>query len=188
MEKKTIGKQAGNQRAMIKKQTIGLIAALLLLLSVFLISLIYNQWPLWTGTEIVLATRPIDPFDPFMGQYLMISYAISTINNTEVFEAGDVVYVSLAKSSSGVWDFADATSTKPESSIFIKGRVVSSYSTVARVEYGIENYYFERNAKIPTLNITVEVKIANSGRAKIVQLLQNGEPLNIDYEDFDIKS
>ena len=56
------------------------------------------------------------------------------------------------------------------------------------MEYGIEQFFFERHAELPTRNITVEVSVANSGRAKLSQMLYNGEPIEIEYEEFDIKS
>ena len=52
-----------------------------------------------------------------------------------------------------------------------------------RIEYGIEQFFFERGAKFSMRNITVEVKISNSGQARISKILQNGEPLEIEYKD-----
>ena len=49
------------------------------------------------------------------------------------------------------------------------------------VIYGIEQYFFERNAEFPTSNISVEVSVANSGRAKISEILHNGKPVEINY-------
>ena len=58
----------------------------------------------------------------------------------------------------------------------------------ARVEYGIEQFFFERHAQLPRENITVEVRVSSSGRAKLSQMLHNGKPIEIKYEEFDIKS
>ena len=51
------------------------------------------------------------------------------------------------------------------------------------IQYGIEQYFFERNAHIDTRNMTVEIKIDASGNARIAKLLSNGLPANITYSD-----
>jgi uncharacterized membrane-anchored protein len=148
----------------------------------------YNEWPLITGKKIVLATHPIDPFDPFRGQYITINYEISRVNNNKDFKEGDWVYVSLKEDEQGVWRMQNISSMAFERGDFIKGKVSRAYGKEMWIEYGIEQFFFERNAKLPTQNITIEVSVASSGRAKISQLLQNGKPVEIKYEKFDIKS
>ena len=60
---------------------------LLLVLLIVLSFIFYNEWPLLTGKKVVLATQPIDPFDPFRGQYMSINYEISRIKNFLLFKA-----------------------------------------------------------------------------------------------------
>jgi len=171
-----------------KKQYIGLIAVLALVLVVTVSFIIYNQWPFMTGKKIVLATHPVDPFDPFRGQYMAINYEISRINDIEGFKEGDSVYISLKADEQGIWREESISKSKPDKGDFIKGEVISVYGDSIRIEYGIEQFFFERYAELPTRNITVEAVVANSGRAKLVQLLYNGEPVDIEYEKFGIKS
>lgn len=168
-----------------KKQTVGLLIVIAIILVVTSIFVIYNQWPLLVGNTVVLDTRPVDPFDPFRGQYMVIDYGISRFNNSGFLE-GDTVYVALEEDE-GIWIFKEASKTKPQG-IFIKGKIENVYGNTARAKYGIEQFFFERHAELPTTNITVEVKITGSGRAALVQLLYNGEPIEIKYEKFDIKS
>ncbi|MEK6886251.1 MAG: GDYXXLXY domain-containing protein [Nanoarchaeota archaeon] len=170
-----------------KKQLISVIIVSLVVLLVVVSFLLYNEWPHLTGKKIVLDTRPVDPFDPLRGQYMQISYEISILNSTNL-ESGDIVYVKLKEDSKGIWRFVDSSKNKPSQGDFIKGKVTSIYGNRANVEYGIEQYFFERNAEIPTQNITVEVVVTNSGRAELVQLLQNGKPVKIDYQEFDIRN
>lgn len=171
-----------------KKQYIGLIAVVSVVLLVFVSFILYNQWPLMTGDKIVLATQPVDPFDPFRGQYMTINYEISTLSDVDGFEAGDTVYVSLKEDDEGIWRKESVSRTKPHSGSFIKGKVTNLRGNTVRVKYGIEQFFFERRAKLPTENITVEVSVAGSGRALLSQMLHNGEPIEIEYEEFDIKS
>ena len=171
-----------------KKQYIKLIIVLSVLSLVLVSFLIYNQWPLITGNKVILATQPVDPFDPFRGQYMTINYEISRISNINNFEIDDTIYVSLKKDEVGIWRNDSVSHIKPQFGDFIKGKVIRKHDDTIRIEYGIEQFFFERHAQLPTLNITVEVKIAGSGRAMLYQMLHNGEPIEIEYEDFDIKS
>jgi len=168
-----------------KKEYIGLIAVFTVVIIVLGTFMLYNAWPLITGKSIVLATMPVDPFDPFRGQYLSIRYEISSLKGVG-FEDGDTIYVSL-KEEDGIWRYDSVSHTKPAGD-FIKGKVTSVERGNIRVEYGIEQFFFEGRANLPTRNITVEVKVAPSGRARLVQMLHNGEPMDIEYGNFSIKS
>lgn len=171
-----------------KKQYIGLIAVVSVVLLVLVSFIFYNQWPLLTGDKIVLATQPVDPFDPFRGQYMTINYEISRLSDVEDFQVDDTIYVSLKEDDEGIWRKESVSQTKPQRGDFIKGKVTNVYGNSVRIEYGIEQFFFERHAQLPTRNITVEVSIASSGRPMLSQMLYNGEPIEIEYEEFDIKS
>ena len=161
------------------------VGVILVVLSVFIA---YNQWPLLTGKHIVLATRPVDPFDPFRGQYIAINYDISFISNVSGFAERDTVYVSLAKDSQGIWRLAGVGKSKPSQGDFIKGKITSIGYQQIGVEYGIEQYFFERNAELPSTNLTVDAVVDSSGRARITGLLHMGKPVNPSYENLSITS
>lgn len=165
----------------------GLIAVLAVVAVIVLSFILYNEWPLMTGKKIVLATRPVDPFDPLRGQYMTINYEISRINTAENFGLNDRVYVSLKEDAEHVWRMEKASSSMPKEGDFIKGVVKDTGGESIVVEYGVEQFFFERNAEIPTRNITVELRVADSGRAKIYQLLYNGKPVDIKYQEFSIQ-
>lgn len=171
-----------------KKQYLSLIIVLALVLAALASFIIYNQWPFMTGNKIILATQPIDPFDPFRGQYMAINYEISRISDLEGFELRDTIYVSLKEDEQGIWRKEGVSKSRPETGEFIKGKVISIYENITWIEYGIEQFFFERGAELPRENITVEAVVSASGRAGLVQLLHNGEPLKIKYDEFDIKS
>lgn len=171
-----------------KKKYIGLIVVVSVILLILISFILYNQWPLMTGDKIVLATQPVDPFDPFRGQYMTINYEISRLSNVEGFEVDNTIYVSLKEDDEGIWRKESVSKTKPQRGDFIRGKVINVYGNTVRIEYGIEQFFFERHAQLPTGNITVEVSVASSGRAMLSQMLHNGEPIEIEYEEFDIKS
>ena len=156
-----------------------LILALIVLIGIAGGFMLYLSFPLLTGKTVVLKTQPVDPFDLFRGQYLTISYEISRVNLSEKFKEGDTVYVSLKEGDDKIWHADKVYLDKPESGIFIKGTAKQSWRGLA-VEYGIEQYFFERDAHIPRMD-SVKVKVDSSGQARIVELLMNGQPLNITY-------
>lgn len=162
----------------LKIQLIRLFTAFLIILAIISSFIVYQYWPLLTGGKIVLATRPVDPYDPLRGQYMSINYEISNIENlSEDFKSGDYVYVLLKKDNQSIWRYENFSKAKPTKGDFVRGKVLSYGNNV---QYGIEQFFFETGAVIPTTNLTVEVKVSDSGRAKISQLLYNGKPVEID--------
>ena len=162
------------------KQYTRLILGLAVLLGIAGIFIFYLSWPLLTGTTVVLKTQPIDPFDIFRGQYMTINYEISNVNLPPETKEGDNVYVTLKEGDDKIYHAEKASLSKPGSGIFIRGTAKQSWRGLA-VEYGIEQYFFERNAELPWRDLEIKAKISSSGRARIVELLQNGEPIKIKY-------
>lgn len=102
--------------------------------------------PLLTGTEIHVRTQPIDPRDLFRGNYARLGYEFSMIDATElpsepVVRAGEVVYITLQQTDDRLHEFASASLQKPESGIFLRGRVEYSTGEQFSVLYGIEAYF-----------------------------------------------
>ena len=157
-----------------------LVIALAVLIGIAGGFMLYLSFPLLTGKTVILKTQPVDPFDFFRGQYLTVNYEISRVNLSENFKEGDTVYVSLKEGDDKIWHADKVSSNKPESEIFIRGTSKQSWRGLA-VEYGIEQYFFERDAHIPRMD-SVKVKIDNVGQARIVELLMNGTSLNITYK------
>jgi uncharacterized membrane-anchored protein len=143
--------------------------------------IIFLSIPLFTGKTILLATQPVDPFDIFRGQYMTVNYEISTIPYIEGAEQGNRVYVVLKPDNEGIYRYSSATIKRPSEVTFISGIIRSTNQDTMNIQYGIEQYFFERNAEISTTNLTVEAKVDGSGSARIVQLLKDGKPIEIKY-------
>jgi uncharacterized membrane-anchored protein len=135
--------------------------------------ILYESWPHITGETVVLRTQPVDPFDPLRGQYIVIAYDISTVPAPEGAKERDTIYVPLVQSGD-VWESTGASLTRPQG-LFIAGEITFIDRDIARVRYGIEQYYFEHRSIVNTTNMTVEVKISSGGRAKITRLINNGQ-------------
>lgn len=167
-----------------------LVLVLVVLFAILGVFMLYLATPLLQGTTVVLAIRPIDPFDPLRGQYLTINYEIGLLNKTTGLQEGDSAYVSLAPDAAGVWRKIAVNTFKPEG-VFIKGTVTSARGEQLLVTYGIEQYFFEKGATLPNVSyheVTVEVKVDKNGRAGIVQLLHNGKPMEFQYRDVELTS
>ncbi len=146
--------------------------------------LLYVSIPLLSTRTMVLATQPVDPFDLVRGQYIVIRYEIGSIPLIEGAEVGDKVYVSLTKDLNGTSRYESASLDKPSrDELFIKGQIKSIYERDMEIEYGIEQYFFERGAMFETRGMEVKVKLSDNGGARIVELLQDGKPVKIDYKN-----
>ncbi len=113
--------------------------------------------------------------------YIVINYEISTLPAIADVKEEQTVFVPLTPNEKGIWEAEEASLSKP-SGVFIRGNSKYVSGSEMTVEYGIEQFFFERNADLPTENITVEAKISSSGQARIVQLLHKGNPLKIEYK------
>lgn len=136
-------------------------------------------WPLLAGTTVVLDTRPVDPFDPLRGQYVVIAYEVGSLPAVEGVEDGDVVYAEVAPDAEGVWRHRATHLEPPAEGVFLRGDVVRAGPERMEVRYGIEQYFFERGREVPERGLTVEIKVDRRGRARIVRLLHEGEPLDL---------
>ncbi len=157
-----------------------IIVALIVILGSFIL---YLSWPLMTGSAMVLATQPVDPFDPLRGQYMTIRYEINVVPKPINASTGDTIYVSLKEDAEGIARHAGTSLRQPSKGMFIKGEIKQIYGDETRIEYGIEQYFFERNAQFETQNIQVEVKVSSGGQARITRLLKDGKPLKITYQN-----
>ncbi len=178
MEKKTDSKSRRKRNPEYTR----LIIALILLFGIIVAFALYLSWPLLTGKTLVLATMPVDPVDIFRGQYISVRYEISSIPAISGAEKGSTVYVILKKGEGGIYRYDGASLTEPQGD-FIKGKVAYVYDKNMNVEYGIEQYFFERGAEFSTRNLTIEVKVSSSGQARITRLLKDNKPVEIKYSE-----
>ena len=86
------------------------------------------------------------------------------------------------KDGSNVWRFSSASLEKPLGGDFIKGIIEYKSQGRIRVKYGIEQFFFERDASFDSREMTVEVKVSSSGQARISRLLKDGKPIEISYK------
>lgn len=153
------------------------------------------------GQVVTLEVEPIDPRSLFLGNYLALSYEISTLDLTKVAhdaaatraKAGQTVYVVLTpgKPWAQATEVVSVPPTRDEGKLYLKGRVEWAAHDELRVEYGLERYYlseragaradglvrrsWERKSRPPQL--TAEVAVQEDGQALLKRVLADGKPL-----------
>ncbi|SIQ02305.1 Uncharacterized membrane-anchored protein [Rhizobium sp. RU20A] len=181
-----------------------LLAALLLavLQTVILFAMISERAAiLRDGTEIRLRTAPVDPRDLLRGDYVILSYDISTISADRII--GPLpdgteparLYVRLSPGDDGFWQLREASfaplQKSPESVVLLSQPFAyyppaPGFSASYVVPYGIERYYVPegegrvleeaRNAEA----LSVIARVSDSGTAQIAAIVIDGKPV---YEE-----
>ncbi|MFZ2193598.1 MAG: GDYXXLXY domain-containing protein [Candidatus Moraniibacteriota bacterium] len=147
----------------------------------------FKEFTLKTGDEVLLKIVPVDPRDLFRGDYVILSYEISTIKedgfsvSVSDFKVGDEIYVSLSVNAEKIGYLLDTQKEKPKKGTFIKGTVKDIHSNSLTVEYGIESYFvpegkgreIERNRK----EMYSKVMIDKFGNAVLKALVLDGKEI-----------
>jgi uncharacterized membrane-anchored protein len=141
----------------------------------------YNEAILAFGKTVVLQTVPVDPRDLFRGDYVVLSYEISTLDRIPGYgqvDEGDKIYVRLEKQDD-VWDAVQLSKSEPDDwYYFIAGEVKSTGDGRLWVEYGIEAYFVPEGEGLEIQradDIKIRVSINESGKAIIKNLIVDGE-------------
>jgi uncharacterized membrane-anchored protein len=150
---------------------------------------------LMNDNEIRLAVVPVDPRDLFRGDYVILSYEISQLNNTQLtgddeFERGDAIYVTLADGGAGL-KATEISHAAPANGTFIRGTVTNlddqgactgvSGCWIYSATYNLEKFFVPEGTgrEIETLRndqkVSVDVAVASDGRAALKRLLVDGQ-------------
>ncbi|WP_306222836.1 GDYXXLXY domain-containing protein [Bosea beijingensis] len=176
-----------------------------LLLGLVLLALVEQRARILRGgTEIRLRSVPVDPRDLFRGDYVVLSYPISTVETDAAgkaeFERGERVYVSLGRDEQGFAKATGVTRDWPKAgdgTVVIAGRVTATSACATnangdvdcsgrrnrlRIAYGLESYFVpqgEGKAIETTDKARIEVvaAVSPSGEAAIKRLLIDGKPV-----------
>ncbi|WML42837.1 GDYXXLXY domain-containing protein [Neobacillus sp. PS3-40] len=140
--------------------------------------------PLYTimnGDDILLQTRPIDPSDPFSGDYVSLQYEAEQVPQemveTKILkdnQYGTKVYV-LLKKKNGVHTPIKVTLEKPKKGIYLKGvlNYIDDREKLVYLQYSLDKYYVEDNTGTKWENaalkggVRAKVKVKN-GYAMLV--------------------
>ena len=135
-----------------------------------------SVWPLWFGSPVTLKTVPIDPRSLFRGNYVRLNYDISTIDkelSEGDFKKNAIGYVTL-KEEGDIFVATGLYHEKPESTLFIRGRVVGEGNGY-RMKYGIEAYFMPKEKALQAersvrRGANAEIYILPTGKSAIAKL------------------
>jgi uncharacterized membrane-anchored protein len=170
-----------------KKKSIFIAILIFWLLLIFGL-ILFKQYTLWTGQEILLKTVPVDPRDFFRGDYVILSYEISRIDKSKEtlksFKEGETVYVSLNINENKLASFKAISQKKPTNKTFLKGRITRINYNRLFIEYGIESYFVPEGKGYQIENqiedLQVKIAVDKSGNAVIKGLYVNGNEVSLE--------
>lgn len=169
---------------------------LALVQTLILVWMVGDRVALLRSSDVVtLKSEPVDPRDLFRGDYVTLTYGISSLSLEGLpgetgFDIGDTIYIELA-AAPGTWNAVAIYHTYPAPGVghkVIRGRVTgfTPSPAILTIAYGIESYFVpegegrsleeERNAR----NLSVDVALASDGEAAIKGLRIDGKPV---YEE-----
>lgn len=140
-----------SDQPMAKKRRLTLLLVVVVLQVLFLGGIATSYYAVdWFGIEIQIKTVPFDPRDLLYGDYVTLSYEISSLNpqlwkeDTDKPKQGEPVYVVLKPAATGLYEAVGIYSTKPSVQLgqaVLKGSIVYSWDQTIHIEYGLERYY-----------------------------------------------
>jgi len=159
------------------------VAAIVAQIAVLLFMASKRETIIATGEEIYLRSAPIDPRDPFRGDFVRLSYELNRIPNQYYqgekelasLHRDTVLYTVLQHEENNVYRLNYFTETKPHNAIYIKGRLNNrrQFQSVSKqftnIKYGIEQYYVQQGKSLEmekrmgnrgTLQIPLEMQVA----------------------------
>ncbi|MEK9183874.1 MAG: GDYXXLXY domain-containing protein [Patescibacteria group bacterium] len=178
------------------KQTKFILAIAIQLIIIFAI-IIFKSSVVVGGTEVLLQIEPVDPTDPFRGDYITFQYSdISDISllldDSPSINRGSTFYVVLERTGK-YWEAVDIYKNKPEkdvlgyNKIFLKGRL--DYD--GRVVYGIEEYFIPegtgRDFNFRSREAHAKVSVDKNGNAVLKQIYMDDVPWPQEHYEEQIK-
>ncbi|AOF88233.1 GDYXXLXY domain-containing protein [Sinorhizobium sp. RAC02] len=151
-----------------------------------------------SGADIKLKTLPVDPRDLLRGDYVILSYPVSTISKAivtgEAPKTSGLVRMSvrLKPGTDGLWTATEASFgdlAPVEGSVVLRTLPFDYYAGVDGVpetlfvNYGIERYYVpEGEGKVleearNQEELEVEARVSKDGTPQIARLILRGEPI-----------
>jgi uncharacterized membrane-anchored protein len=122
------------------------------------------------GRHVLLHVEPVDPRDPFRGQYVALRYDIADLAPATTAE-GDTVYVRLYENRN-VWTGGYAATDQPDDGTYIRGRIRRG-----QIEFGIEQFYVAEHeagryeTALAERRVYADVALGHDGRATLRRLV-----------------
>lgn len=140
------------------------------------------QYMAATGMPVTLRTSPVDPTDPFYGEYVTLRYEVNELDRQQVKDQltvddqGNTVYVLVERSKHPWYDAAGVYRERPAAAAnqaVLRGRVQYIDQDRVYLTYGWERYYVPENtgrAIEQKENLLVDLRVMGSGEAIIERI------------------
>ena len=148
-------------------------------LVVLLVMIAMKMSVLAYGSNVLLRTVPVDPWDLFRGEYVILNYEISELDVLKIssesrqYNHNETVYVGL-KQTEKYWEAVSISRRQPEEVLAIRGVVRSAYDNRVFVDYGIESFFVPegqgREIENEMVNVDAEVSVDSRGNAALRRL------------------
>lgn len=161
-----------------------------------------KQDTLKTGEIYKFKTAPVDPYDPFRGKYITLSYKQNSIKVADEhnWSKGDPIYVTVEKDSAGFARLTSVAKAPPAgNSGYIKANVdytITNDSTKILIDYPFKRFYMnefkvdsaeEKHAEAlsDTSATTYALVSIKEGDAALRDLVINGQSIKALLKDND---
>lgn len=150
-----------------------------------------EEWTRSHGVEVRLEVRAYDPMDALSGRYMAVPLAISRLSLSELappgtdIRNGDDVFVAL-RPGDPFWTAVSVSKVEPGEGVFLRGLATWVQSVGAStIDFGLDRFYIPDQGGDPSRRddgfladrrLTAVVRVTDTGRASIVDVLVDGEP------------
>ncbi len=180
-----------------------LVAALVLAqLAVLAVMAGKREWIRANGEVVYLRTAPIDPRDPFRGDFVRLHYPFNQLHAQQLrgelgagVAKGQVIYAELEAGPGGLYRVSGASERAPAAGPYLKGRARYAWQTEQRgglaAKFGIEQYYVQQGKGIAIeqrrgnrdgIQVPMEMRVALGGDGTAVLTGYRWSQLGIGLE------
>ena len=156
-------------------------------------TVLQQELTLGSGTVVHLECRPVDPRDLIRGDFVILSYDISTaeasqfappLQPSDSLPPGSIVWAELTPGDGFhrlVRVHRNAAEPEP-GNILLKGRTHVGRSfdpgrnATTRIDYGLERYYVREGTGNPRGKLTADVAVSSSRQKTLKQVYVDGIP------------
>lgn len=106
------------------------------------------------GEVYLFKTAPIDPRDPFRGQYIRLNFENNSYVPSDIsrFEQGQEIFVKLNKDKDNVAIVAGVSSKKPGATNYLKAEISHIANDRIFIEYPFTRFYMEESKALKAEN------------------------------------
>ncbi|MFT5167986.1 MAG: putative membrane-anchored protein [Saprospiraceae bacterium] len=147
-----------------------------------------------TGKAFKFKTAPFDPYDPFRGKYIWLSFEANTVEVPveSEWEYDAFVYVTLTTDKEGFAKIASVSEEKPtDSPDFVQAKSwgKSTADSLLTVNYLFDRFYMEESKAVEAEQTYVEAQRDSSMIAYALVKVKNGNAVieNVFIDDVPIK-